>query len=66
MIMLLDNVDKIESRIQNTQSIVISSVNNVEAKTLVLYMQERESITRIFIFFENACDDNDENDRDQC
>jgi len=58
VIMLLDDVNKIKSRIQNTQSIVISSVSNVEAKMSMLYMQERKCIC----LFENVCVDNDKND----
>jgi len=54
--MLLDSVDKIELRIQNTQFIVISSVNNVKAKTLMLYMQERKYIYFMSISFENVYD----------
>jgi len=42
--MLLDDVDEIESRIQNTQFIVILSVNNVEAKTSVSCMQNKKNV----------------------
>jgi len=64
VIILLDNVNKIRLRIQNTQSIVISSASNIEAKMLMLCMQERKSITCIYISFENVCNNSNKNDRD--